>query len=147
MQKLYEGDECRSLQKVFNELRSDNERKNSKKILVDMLQKAIDADLLIKNMANQINTKVSKEEKKERRVLTVKETELFLKQAESSIYYNLFIVALETGLRIGELMALTWSDIDLKKKVLYVRHTLCYFRKDGKYTFEMHDTKRNWKLN
>lgn len=28
-----------------------------------------------------------------------------------------------------------------KKKVLYVRHTLCYFRKDGKYTFEMHDTK------
>ena len=58
-----------------------------------------------------------------------------------SVYYNLFVVALETGLRIGELMALTWSDIDLKKKVLYVRHTLCYFRKDGKYTFEMHDTK------
>ena len=38
-------------------------------------------------------------------------------------------------------MALTWSDIDLKKKVLYVRHTFRYFRKDGKYTFEMHDTK------
>ena len=29
----------------------------------------------------------------------------------------------------------------MKKKVLYVRHTLCYFRKGGKYTFEMHDTK------
>ena len=29
----------------------------------------------------------------------------------------------------------------MKKKVLYVRHTLCYFRKDGKYIFEMHDTK------
>lgn len=38
-------------------------------------------------------------------------------------------------------MALTWSDIDLKKKVLYVRHTFRYFRKDGKYIFEMHDTK------
>lgn len=50
-------------------------------------------------------------------------------------------MALETGLRIGELMALTWSDIDLKKKVLYVRHTFRYFRKDGKYIFEMHDTK------
>ena len=129
------------LQQVFNELRSDNERKNSKKILVDMLEKAIDADLLIKNVAKQINTKVGKEDKKERRVLTVRETEFFLKQAEKSIYYKLFIVALETGLRIGELMALTWSDIDLKKKVLYVRHTLCYFRKGGKYTFEMHDTK------
>ena len=129
------------LQQVFNELRSDNERENSKKILADMLEKAIDAELLSKNVAKQINTKVSKEDKKERRVLTVKETELFLKQAEKSIYYNLFIVALETGLRIGELMALSWSDIDMKKKVLYVRHTLCYFRKDRKYTFEMHDTK------
>ena len=38
-------------------------------------------------------------------------------------------------------MALTWSDVDLKKRVLHVRHTLCYFRKDGKYTFEWHDTK------
>lgn len=36
---------------MFNELRSDNERKNSKKILADMLEKAIDADLLIKNVA------------------------------------------------------------------------------------------------
>ena len=129
------------IQQVFNELRSDNERKNSKKILVDMLEKAIDADLLVKNVAKQINTKVSKEEKKERRVLTIKETELFLKEAEKSYYYNLFIVALDTGLRIGEIMALTWSDVDLKKRVLHVRHTLCYFRKDGKYTFEWHDTK------
>ena len=129
------------IQQVFNELGSDNERKNSKKILVDMLEKAIDADLLIKNVAKQINTKVSKEEKKERRVLTIKETELFLKEAEKSNYYNLFIVALDTGLRIGELMALIWSDIDLKKRVLHVRHTLCYFHKDGKYIFEWHDTK------
>ena len=129
------------IQQVFNELRSDNERKNSKKILVDMLEKAIDADLLVKNVAKQINTKVSKEEKKERRVLTIKETELFLKEAEKSFYYNLFIVALDTGLRIGEIMALTWSDVDLKKRVLHVRRTLCYFRKDGKYTFEWHDTK------
>lgn len=129
------------LQQVFNELRSDNERKNSKKILVDMLEKAIDSDLLIKNVAKQINSKVSKEEKKERRVLTLKEEELFLKEAEKSFYYNLFVVALDTGLRIGELMALTWSDVDLKKRVLHVRHKLCYFRKDGKYTFELHDTK------
>ena len=96
------------LQQAFNKLKSDNERKNSKKILVDMLEKAIYADLIIKNVAKQINTKVSKEEKKERRVLTIEETKLFLRQAENSIYYNLFVLALETGLRIGELMALTW---------------------------------------
>ena len=129
------------LQQAINELVSDNARKNSKKILVDMLDKAVDADLLIKNVAKQINPVITKEEKRERRVLTVKEEEMFLKQAEGSFYYNLYVVALDTGLRVGELMGLTWNDVDLKKKVLHVRHTLCYFRKEGKYIHEMHDTK------
>ena len=35
------------MQQVFNKLKSDNERKNSKKILVDMLEKAIYADLMV----------------------------------------------------------------------------------------------------
>lgn len=129
------------LQQAINELVSDNARKNSKKILVDMLDKAVDADLLIKNVAKQINPVITKEEKRERRVLTVKEEEMFLKQAEGSFYYNLYVVALDTGLRVGELMGLAWNDVDFKKKVLHIRHTLCYFRKDGKYIHEMHDTK------
>ncbi len=131
------------LQQAFNMLDTDNQRKNSKKILVDMMEKAIDSDLLIRNVAKQINTVISKEEKKERRVLTISETELFLNQAKDSFYYNLYVLALETGLHIGELMGLTWKDVDLNKRVIHIRHTLCYFRKDGKYTFEMHDTKTN----
>ena len=66
------------MQQAINELETDNERKNSKKILVDMLEKAIDSDLLFKNSAKQINTVISKEVKKERRVLTVSDAELFL---------------------------------------------------------------------
>ena len=129
------------LQQVFNELRSDNERKNSKKILVDMLDKAIDSDLLVKNVAKQITTEISKEEKLERRVLTRKEAELFLKEAETSFYRNLFEVAIDTGLRIGELTALTWADVDFKERVIHVTHSLCYFRKDNRYVFEMHAPK------
>ena len=129
------------IQQAINELDTDNERKDCKKILVDMLDKAIDAELLVKNVARQINTVISKEEKKERRVLTVSETQLFLKQATGTFYYNLYVLALETGMRIGELMGLKWSDVDWDKKVLYVRRSLCYFHKDGKYVFEWHDTK------
>ena len=129
------------MQQAFNELSSDNMRKNSKKILVDMLEKAIDSDLLIKNVAKQINTVIAKGEKKERRVLSKKEMEFFLSQAEGTFYYNLYVVALETGLRIGELMGLQWSDIDFNKKVMRVRRSLCYFSKEGKYVFEWHDTK------
>ena len=95
------------------------------------------------HVAKQINTVIAKEEKKERRVLTIRETELFLEQAKGTFYENLFILALETGLRVGELSALQWEDIDFKKKVIHVKHTLCYFSKNGKYVFEMHDTKTN----
>ena len=129
------------MQQAFNELSSDNKRKNSKKILVDMLEKAIDSDLLTKNVAKQINTAISKEEKKERRVLTRGEAELFLSETEGTFYHNLYVVALETGLRIGELMGLQWSDIDFNKRIMKVRRSLCYFSKEGKYVFEWHDTK------
>ena len=59
------------LQQAFNDLQSDASRKDTKKTLVDMLNKAIDSDLLHKNVAKQINTIVSKEGKPEEpRVLT-----------------------------------------------------------------------------
>lgn len=67
-------------EKAINVVTKDitlDEWKNSKKILSDMLEKAIDADLLRKNVAKQVNTVITMEEKKERCVLTIKETELF----------------------------------------------------------------------
>lgn len=132
------------MQDAINELRTDNERKNSKKILVDMLEKAVASDLITKNVAKQITTEITKEEKKPRRVLTVKETKIFLTEAESTFYYNLFVVALETGMRIGELSGLQWEDIDYKNKVVHVRHSMTYFSNaEGKYVFELHPTKTN----
>ena len=73
-------------EKTLNVLVSDNTRKNTKKIPVDMLEKAIDSDLLTKNVAKQLNTVISKEDKKEKRVLMVSEAELFLGEAQSSYY-------------------------------------------------------------
>lgn len=131
------------LQNAINKLHSDNERRDTKRILVDMFGKAVDSDLLVKNIAKQISTKVTNEERKERRVLTIEETDIFLKYAEGAYYYNLFVLALETGMRIGELCGLSWDDVDMTSKLpkLNVNHTLCYFSKDSKYVFEMHDAK------
>lgn len=130
------------MQDAINKLQTDNERRNSKKILVDMLEKAVDADMIRKNVAKQINTVITKEEKKPRRVLTKKETEIFLEEAKSTFYYNLFIVALETGMRVGELSGLQWEDVDFEKQILHVRHSMTYFSdSSGKYVFELHPTK------
>lgn len=130
------------MQEAINNLRTDNERKNSKKILVDMLDKAVATDLIPKNVARQITTDYTREEKKPRRVLSVDETDIFLAEAVNAFYYNLFVVALETGMRIGELSGLQWEDIDFRNKVIHVRHSLTYFsNSEGKYVFELHPTK------
>lgn len=130
------------MQDAINNLRTDNERKNSKKILVDMLDKAVATDLIPKNVARQITTDYTREEKKTRRVLTIEETDIFLAEAVNAFYYNLFVVALETGMRIGELSGLQWEDVDFRNKVIHVRHSLTYFsNSEGKYVFELHPTK------
>lgn len=43
------------------------------------------------------------------------------------------VLCLYTGIRIGELLALTWDDIDFDKKLLFVRHTLTLIKEDGLY--------------
>jgi len=130
------------MQDAINNLRTDNERRNSKKILVDMLEKALASDLITKNVAKQINTVITKETKKERRVLTVDEARIFLDETKDSIYSNLFVVALETGMRIGEITGLQWEDIDFDNKVVHVRHSMTYFdNAEGKYVFELHPAK------
>ena len=132
------------MQDALNGLRTDNERKNTKKILVDMLEKAVACDLIYKNVAKQLITEYTKEEKKKRRVLTVEETRIFLEEAQNTSYYPLFVVALETGMRIGELSGLQWEDIDFENRVLHVRHSMTYFSNaDGKYVFELHPAKTN----
>ena len=129
---------ARTLNEVRQKLR-DKQYEDEK--CLNVVTKAIDLDLLIKNCARQVNIAISKEEKKERRVLTRSETELFLNYAKDTFYYDMYVLALDTGMRIGELMGLKWSDIDFDRKMLYVRRSLCYFHKEGKYVVHWHDTK------
>lgn len=65
----------------------------------------------------------------EQRVLDVDEAILFLKFAEPTELYYLFVTALETGMRCGELRALQWSNIDFKNRIIHVKHTMGYENK------------------
>ena len=137
------------MQQAINELKSDAARKETKKLLVDMLNKAVDSDLIHKNVAKQINTIVSKDSKAEEpRVLTIEETDLFLEAASHYRYFNAFSLALETGMRIGELIGLKWSDVDFANRTIYVNRTLVYIKSDdenspnyNKWGFEFHEPK------
>ncbi|MFI5041366.1 MAG: tyrosine-type recombinase/integrase [Acidimicrobiales bacterium] len=56
--------------------------------------------------------------------LSVDEARTFLGSLEGDRFAALYVVAIATGLRQGELLALRWSDIDLEAGTLTVSHTL-----------------------
>lgn len=45
------------------------------------------------------------------------------------------ILCLYTGMRIGELLALKWDDLDLNKRLLNINKSVCTLKINGKYTF------------
>ncbi|RKI90500.1 site-specific integrase [Parablautia intestinalis] len=65
-------------------------------------------------------------ETKARRVFSVQEQETFMKYAEESYLYNLFALAIRTGMRSGEIRGLKFSDIDRKNGVIHIVRTLKY---------------------
>ena len=60
--------------------------------------------------------------------LTRDEARRFLKVVRGDRLEALYVVALHTGLRQGELLALRWEDVDIEEKTLIVRRTIT---KDG----------------
>ncbi|MDO9490791.1 site-specific integrase [Acetobacterium sp.] len=67
-----------------------------------------------------------KDEDEVSRVLTRDEQEKFIKAIKGATYEVLFLTALNTGLRIGELLALTWDDLSFESKEISVSKQMTY---------------------
>jgi integrase len=80
----------------------------------------------------------------EMQVLTPEQARRFLEDAASDRLEALYVLALTTGMRRGELFALKWQDVDLDAKTLQVRASL-QLSKDG-YRFFQPKTKRSRRL-
>ena len=111
-------------------------------LLTDMFNYAIGDQFVIRNPCKGVKCRAKKPNKKAR-YLTEDEQALFFECCAGRWYDNLFNVAINTGLRPGELAALTWDDIDLKNMVINVEHTLVYQKFDGddKKTYHLEGTK------
>lgn len=101
------------------------ERQNKiKVILKDMLQRAVEDNLLINNPVSGIKLRADKEIKAQ--ALSLEQQEIFFEYSKNTFYENLFNVAINTGLRPGELFALNISDIDFDNGYINVNKTLVY---------------------
>ena len=76
------------------------------------LQKAVEEGLLRTNPA--IGCKLPPKKSGEMKVLTPEEMQRFLIQAKQDGGYELFLLELGTGMRLGEILALQWDDLNFK---------------------------------
>lgn len=88
------------------------------------LEAACDLELLTRNPAARLAKVLPKVAESNRRGLDLQQTRKFLDAARADRLYALYVLALMTGLRQGELFALTWADVDLNAGRLSVRGTL-----------------------
>lgn len=106
---------------IYEEMQDTTQhtRKFVLKIIKRIFQLAIEHGKLEKNPCNGLQVKVPEGIKK---VLTNQEAEILLTQGliTNHRFYPVWVAALFTGMRSGELYALKWSDVDLDAKLINV---------------------------
>lgn len=108
-------------------------------MLNNAFKESIKKEIILKNpMLNVIKPKSNKL-KSEIVALTVDEQKRFIEKLENEQYKNIFLIALHTGMRIGEILALTKKDIDLDNNLIIINKTLT---KDKKGKVKIGDTPK-----
>lgn len=121
---LVKSDIQRLVDKAYDDSYAYERQNKIKVILRDMLQRAVEDNLIINNPVSGIKLRSAKEVKA--KALTIKEQEVFFDYCRNTFYENLFNVAVNTGLRPGELFALQINDIDFENGFIDVNKTLVY---------------------
>ena len=109
-------------------------------VLHKALEDALRLGLVARNVCDLVDP--PRAPQAEMHILTPEQVHTLLAAAEGDRLEALYVVALSTGMRAGEIMALKWSAVDLARGTLQVRATLQYTRGAG-YTFAEPKTKRS----
>ncbi len=96
-----------------------------------MLKSALMNDLIAKHPMDNVRYTKPVRAVNDIKFLTIEEQQKFIEAAKRSHNYNQYALILETGLRTGELIGLTWDAIDFEKRTLTVNKTLEYRHKQG----------------
>lgn len=105
-------------QKRLNTIASPATKDDCFALLMEMFEKATRIRLIEYNPIKALE--VTKHQKKHGKAFTVEQEQAFIKACENSTRGIAFIICLHTGLRRGELLALTAEDIDIEQRTVSV---------------------------
>ena len=114
-------------QKIFNDMTDSYAGSTIRQtyiMLGALFRAAVRNDVIGKHPMDGIRFNKPVKPAENHRVLTVEEQRKFLEAAKNSHNYYVYALLLETGLRTGELIGLTWDAIDWERQTLTVDKTL-----------------------
>lgn len=123
-----------TLQKFINELAEKYSGQTCnimRTVLQQSLEIAVKNKYIITNPADGL--KVPPKGKKEVVPFTKDELKLLLADRKGTRHYLYYVLSAYSGARIGEVLGLSWNDIDLKKNIIHIRYSLNLNRSERKY--------------
>jgi integrase len=97
-------------------------------LLHKALKQAVNDGLVARNVTQAV--KAPRQSRKEIPTLNREQAQVFLEAAKGDRLETLYLLAIHTGLRQGELLGLKWGDVDLDRGTLQVQRILSA-AKDG----------------
>ncbi|WJE48936.1 site-specific integrase [Peribacillus frigoritolerans] len=96
---------------------------NTIKKIIDMLKvvfrKAVSLKLVNENPV--LNVTLPKRKNLEMTAWDTEQVEYFIQHSKKHRFYTVYLIALLTGMRKGEITGLRWKDIDFEQKIIYIR--------------------------
>lgn len=107
-------------------------------VLSVILDVAIKYEIIDRNFVKDIGCFHSQQDEQSKkmkkiRYITYDEFCAFISKVDNRMWYTVFYLLYYTGMRKGELIALTWNDIDIKSKKIYVNKTYTDRTNNGSY--------------
>lgn len=118
---------CDGLQRYYNEKKEMGYNPKTIKHIYTLLNSALKKAVQTKLISENVNELVvlPKKEVYQAKTLSAEEVNLIIKNAKDDRLYPIVVLAIYTGLRKGEVMALKWKNIDFEKGELHVEGSLC----------------------
>ena len=120
------------LQRILNTLAMEGRSKKTiasvRQVAVSILEEAVENDIILKNKFRKAKIPKNVPKPKARTPISDQQRDLILKE-ETWKNHRMGVPVLilyYCGLRRGELIALTWNDVDLEKKQLTIRQAATY---------------------